>query len=443
MTPDQHPTDRLIACLAKAGGQDPEQLRTRLAAGSPCVVGEIAEEICAANGVMTASVLLVIDQAEELFTRAGVRERSMFLDLLQDEVASDGRLWVVVSLRSEFLTDVLASAHAGLFRHLLPLGVLDRSRLFETIEGPAALAGVRFAPGLVHQMVDEVAGGDALPLLAYTLRELYLRAGRGGLITAEDYHAAGGVTGALVKQADRIAAELTTQGVGELIQPTLLKLITVDGAQPTRRRIALRTLTDAESKVVHGFVDARLLTSDLVDGEPTVTLAHEALARQWPPLRDEIAARYDDLRLRADLERRAKDWEHAGRPPSELLGGVRLAAARRWLEGHSAEAGELPLIRELVDRSVRHQRATAQHGSRALADRALATFVHDPELGLLLAIAAVEEYAVTPQATLALSTLLAAPAQRATSQVNQEEAQEVACSPETDGCSLVLGERWP
>jgi WD40 repeat protein len=438
MTPDRHPIDRLIACLARAAGQGREQLGARLTAGSPGVLAEVAEEICTANGEMTASVLLVIDQAEELFTRAGKRERSMFLDLVQGGVGGDGRLWVVASLRSEFLTEVLTDAHAELFRHLVPLGVLDRSQLFETIEGPAALAGMRFAPGLVHQMVDEAVGGDALPLLAYTLRELYLRVGPGGLITAQDHHALGGVTGSLVEQADRIATELTAQGAGELILPTLLKLITIDGIEPTRRRIALRTLNDGEAKVVQGFVDARLLTSDLVDGEPTVTLAHEALIRQWPPLRDEIAARYDSLRLRADLERRTQDWDHAGRPPSELLAGARLAAAQRWLKEHPAEAAGLPLVCEFVERSMHHQRTALQHGSQALANRALATFPHDPELGLLLAIAAIEEYAVTPQATLTLSKLLAATGQREASQGDRQMGREVKPSPEADGASLVL-----
>jgi Tol biopolymer transport system component len=438
MTPDRHPVERLAACLAVCSGQGTEQLRTRLTEGSPRALGKVAEEICAAKGAMTASVLLVIDQAEELFTRTGAQERAAFLDLLQQAAVGDGRLWVIASLRSEFLTDALADGHAGLFRHLLPLGVLERARLFETVEGPAVLADVRFAPGLVHEMVDEAIGGDALPLLAYTLRELYLRAGRGGVITADDYHALGGVAGALVAQADRITEELSAQGAGELILPTLLKLITVDGAAPTRRRVALRTLTDAESKVVQGFVDARLLTSDLVDGEPTVTLAHEALIRQWPPLRDEIAARYDSLRLRADLERRTQDWDHAGRPPSELLAGARLAAAQRWLKEHPAEAAGLPLVWEFVERSAHHQRAALQHGSQALANRALVIFPHDPELGLLLAIAAVEEYGVTPQATLTLSKLLAAIEQRAASQGDRHEAQEVGLAPKADGGSLVL-----
>jgi hypothetical protein len=40
---------------------------------------------------------------------------------------------------------------------------------------------VRFEPpDLVNTIVDDAAGGDALPLLAYTLRELHIAAAQAG-----------------------------------------------------------------------------------------------------------------------------------------------------------------------------------------------------------------------------------------------------------------------
>ena len=58
---------------------------------------------------------------------------------------------------------------------------LSRARLPEVILQPGRRAGLDFAPGLVERMVEETSGGDALPLLAYTLRELYQRAGPDGI----------------------------------------------------------------------------------------------------------------------------------------------------------------------------------------------------------------------------------------------------------------------
>ena len=39
------------------------------------------------------------------------------------------------------------------------------------IEGPAAKFGIRLEPGLVDALVRDTEAEDALPLLAYTLRE--------------------------------------------------------------------------------------------------------------------------------------------------------------------------------------------------------------------------------------------------------------------------------
>ena len=64
-----------------------------------------------------------------------------------------------------------------------PLGPL---RLPEVIKRPAQRAGLDFAPGLVERMVEETTGGDALPLLAYTLRELYQRAGPDRMVSAAE-----------------------------------------------------------------------------------------------------------------------------------------------------------------------------------------------------------------------------------------------------------------
>src|SRR3712207_3506671 len=139
-------------------------------------------------------------------------------------------------------------------------------------------------------MVEETTGGDALPLLAYTLRELYQRAGPEGTVRFADYEAVGGVAGALQRRADQLLEELRGEGRDQLVVPTLLKLATIDrNGEAIRRRLRRSTLSSEEQMVVQAFVDARLLTSDRgPDGEITVQVAHEALLRQWPPLREAI-----------------------------------------------------------------------------------------------------------------------------------------------------------
>ena len=113
-------------------------------------------------------------------------------------------------MRSEFLST--APERAGLAEIVddpLVIEPLSRARLPVVIQQPAQRAGLQFAPGLVEQMVGEATGGDALPLLAFMLRELYQRAGADGTVTVAEYEALGGVIGALQSRADRLSDELT------------------------------------------------------------------------------------------------------------------------------------------------------------------------------------------------------------------------------------------
>ena len=85
--------------------------------------------------------------------------------------------------------------------------------------------------------------------------------------------------------------------------PTLTKFAVVDGdAEPTSRRISRMALGPDEQAVADAFVDARLLTSSVdSDGETVVGVAHEALLRQWTPLRDAIEASRSSLRMRSEV----------------------------------------------------------------------------------------------------------------------------------------------
>lgn len=187
--------------------------------------------------------LLVVDQLEEVFTLCGREERDAFLTAIRDALRRGPRLWVVATLRSDFLAGFLESGFADLVREPTLVGALGRDALHEIIERPAEQAGLTFAPGLVARMVDDSGGGDALPLLAYALHALYHRArGAGGTVTEEAYRVLGGVAGALSEQADRITTELGNAPVIE----TLLRFVTVDRNEATRRRVRRADLTAQE-----------------------------------------------------------------------------------------------------------------------------------------------------------------------------------------------------
>ena len=82
--------------------------------------------------------------------------------------------------------------------------------------------------------MEETTGGDALPLLAYALSELYQQAGADGYVTVAEYQALGGVVGALQRRANQLTEELRRRGRRASVLPTLTKFAVVDGdGEPT------------------------------------------------------------------------------------------------------------------------------------------------------------------------------------------------------------------
>jgi WD domain, G-beta repeat len=390
-------------------------LRRSLAATCPGIptkdvlAARFADELRTVARRPNASVLVIVDQAEELITLSGESECDEFLSFLVSGLAADPRLWIIMIMRSEFLTAFLSTEQAWLFRDPVTVGTLGRAALVEVIEQPARRAGLTFdPPSLPQQMAVDAGSGDALPLLAYALQELYLAAGPGGVLSVDAYQRLGGVTGVLTRQADKVAAELGGIDSAEPVLPTLLKFVTIGENEPTRRRVLRSALTEAQWRIVEAFLAARLLTST-GDGDDTVLeVAHEALFRSWVPLRHAIEACTDQLRWRADLERWARDWEISGRQDAYLLRDERLKVAQRWTASDGDVVAGLPLVAEFLACSNQADRATMHRLSETIARQALSTIDSDPNYSLLLALAAFEECAPTALAVRALAAALVA-----------------------------------
>ena len=69
---------------------------------------------------------------------------------------------------------------------------------------------------------------------------------------------------------------------------------------------------------IDALIEARLLTAG-GDEQATVTLAHEALLREWPRTAEWVRANREHLRIRSRIEQALKRWESKGRNDSLLL----------------------------------------------------------------------------------------------------------------------------
>lgn len=215
---------------------------------------QLIDHVRRARPHRAAHALIVIDQAEELFTITSESARTAIISMLQRALSEDSRLWVLIVLRSEFLTEFLSSYSSRLAGSPVAVGVLDDAALLEIIEKPAAVAGIEFEPErLPHALVKDTGSGNALPLLAYTLQTLYLNTSKGGPITNDGYRQLGGVTKALTGQADSVLRKLLASDPDTPTLATLLRFVTVSEGQPTKRLVRRTELSDAELRVVREF----------------------------------------------------------------------------------------------------------------------------------------------------------------------------------------------
>jgi tetratricopeptide (TPR) repeat protein len=108
----------------------------------------------------------------------------------------------------------------------------------------------------------------------------------------------------------------------------------------TRRRAAFSELitraTDTSTiDVVLGILtDARLVTTGTLEPGDTrvVEVAHEALIREWPTLRDWLNQNRQGLILHRQLTEDTNDWIKLGRDPGALYRGVRLKQTLEWVK---------------------------------------------------------------------------------------------------------------
>ncbi|CAO5226864.1 nSTAND1 domain-containing NTPase [Frankia sp. AgKG'84/4] len=283
----------------------------------PGALATVAEELlAAAPGPPRDRLLLVVDQGEELFTRTPPPERSRFATAISRGL--DGPIRVVIAVRSEFQDQLFAVPELhDVSLHTFPLRPLGRDMLRVVISEPARVAGLSVDPELVSRMVEETEGGEALPLLAFTLQELAGDQVRGGRLSTARYEELGGVRGALARRADAVLDDaVAAAGLArEVILASMAELATLDEAgRRTRRRIDFEELSsDALRTAFRVFVEERLLStpSDSLGGT-SVGVVHEALLTAWQPLDSAIREREAALLTEGQVERAATRRSRGG-----------------------------------------------------------------------------------------------------------------------------------
>jgi len=324
-------------------------------------------------------LLLVVDQFEELFTLCrSDDERTAFVDNLLTAISGDDeQTFVVLTLRADFYAHcaLYANLREALASHQEYIGPMDAEELRRAVEEPARRSGCAFEPGLVDLLLRD-AGGEpgALPLLSHALLETWHRR-QGRALTLEGYAECGGVREAIARTAETVFHHRLTPEQQTVARNIFLRLTELgEGTQDTCRRVALNELiTQPQSQpmvesVLKTLADARLITLSATTAE----VAHEALIREWPTLREWLAEDRDGLRLQRHLTETALEWDALGRDPGELYRGARLAQALEWAEGegqvgdlNALEREFLQVSKELAEHETAQREAQHQRGLEA------------------------------------------------------------------------------
>ncbi len=318
-------------------------------------------------------LLVVVDQFEETFTLCrDETERRAFIDNLLTAASSElaGPTVVVIVLRADFYGHCAqyANLREALANRQEFIGPMTQEELQRAIEEPARGGDWEFEPGLVDMLLQEVGEEPgALPLLSHALLETWKRR-RGRMMTFTGYAESGGIRGAIAKTAERVYWRMSPEEQA-ITRNLFLRLTelgegTDEGGMPspdTRRRVMLTELLPgakevpeariAIEEVLQILVEARLITT----AEETAEVAHEALIREWPTLREWLNEDREGLLLHRHLTETAQEWERLERVPSELYRGKRLTQVLEWSWDHRDELNALE--KEFLDASLADRRA--------------------------------------------------------------------------------------
>jgi WD40 repeat protein len=316
-----------------------------------------------------ARLLLVIDQFEEVFTRASDTEAENFLKILRHAVRQPtGRALVLITMRADFFDRLSRYPDlAKLFeeKNMVIVTEMTPPEILRAIEGPAEAVGLRYDPGLSQRILEDVRRQPgSLPLLQYCLKELYLRR-EGFRLTTAAYETIGGVRQALARHAETIYQSLGPAQQA-IMRRVMLRLVEVsESGEATRRRMTREALhfRDVPDEAVQELIDSltagdtrlliasRQITAKGEEERPVtfIEVSHEALIREWERLQNWIADDMENLRYGGEILQAAMDWRTSKQDKAYLLTGNRLTRARGWLR----EADATPLHHDFIQASIK------------------------------------------------------------------------------------------
>jgi hypothetical protein len=299
-----------------------------------------------AEASVPPTLVLPVDQTEELFNADATEEARTFLNMIgtilrgDPEIAGFQRVTMIVActIRSDRYGPLQTVAELNGIERVLfdDLRPMHPAQFKEVIIGPASRARINgrpldVKPDLVNKLVSDCSTeSDTLPLLGLILERLFRKYGSDGELQLDEYLKMGALADVVRTDAELILSSdenTRKEQLAQLRAGLIPFLVTInrDNNQAMRRVARMADLPQASRPLIQALIEKRLLVSDLRNNEQVVEVTHESLFRQWRVLSDWLDEERDDLKEADRLEEDAKAWTANGMKEEWLRRGERLS----------------------------------------------------------------------------------------------------------------------
>ena len=323
--------DRLFDAWGNAErdtGRDGADLTATGLAALETALDAEGKKLRAAAGRPSASILISVDQAEEI-ARSDGRSGEALADYLRAALATTRSPWqIAFTIRTDSFPELQSHRR---FQDLEARGYDLRAipvfRFDSVVEEPAKRYSVIVDNLLVDALMEDAPKEDALPLLAFALQRLWRQYAASGSLTKDNYDKVGGLTGLIEDAAERamrgfepeqdvpIPSTPPPKRQTDLAAATFVPaLAEINDQGATIRHIAEWSSFSEEQQDLLKRLDRwRLVVrKGEVDGG-TVEVAHEALFRTWKRLQSWLEPERVRLEALRALQVDAGNWERNGR----------------------------------------------------------------------------------------------------------------------------------
>ena len=347
---------------------DHEALAKQLGSDLSAALGSVIDRLDAAAASGGARILLVLDHLESLLADASQASANEPVFEAIHEMVRTGRIWAVGGLRADYYQECARSRALTALRRnrgQYDLAAPDAEQIGKIIRTPAAAAGLRFetsteteVPLDDHLQALAIAQTDVLPLLQFTLAELYERRD-GNCLTYRAFADIGGLAQSMARRAEAIVTALDPEARGQLqvLLSAMVRVAHGEGRRYSRRYAVVADLIDspARKRLMDALVDGRLLVTTLIDEQAVVSVTHESLFRHWDRARAILDDNHELLAFSRRLSDASSTWEEHARSEHYLLGAGPLDESERLLSSGAVPvaAREIDLIRASRKRASR------------------------------------------------------------------------------------------